>query len=200
VRVFVAGATGVIGIRLVPLLVAAGHEVAGMTRSPGKVALLRDLGADPVVGDIFDAGALRAAVVAFGPDAVVHQVTDLPDDEQRIAEFGESNARVRREGTANLLIAARAADVSRFVAQSVAWPLEGRGGEAVAALERAVLAADGVVIRYGRLYGPGTYYPEQLPPPPRIHVDEAARRTVATLDAPSGVILAVEGAERAPGS
>ena len=191
-RVFVAGATGVIGVRLVPLLVAAGHTVAGMTRSPEKVQTLRDLGAEPVVCDVYDGERLRQLVVAFNPDAVVHELTDLPDDESAIPEFAASNGRIRREGTANLLAAARAAGASHFVAESVAWPLEGRGGEAVADLERAVLDADGVVIRYGRLYGPGTYYEGDLPAPPRIHVDEAARRTVPALDAPAGVMLAVE--------
>ena len=84
-RVFVAGASGVIGVRLVPLLVAAGHAVAGMTRSPGKVETLRDLGAEPVVCDAFDAGALRAVVVAFQPEAVVNELTTgrLPSSVQR---------------------------------------------------------------------------------------------------------------------
>lgn len=77
-RVFLAGATGVIGVRLVPLLVAAGHEVAGLTRSSGKAEALRALGAEPVVCDVFDADALRAAVVAFGPDLVLHELTDRP--------------------------------------------------------------------------------------------------------------------------
>ena len=102
-RVFVAGATGVVGIRLVPLLVAAGHEVAGMTRSPGKVDVLRSLGAEPVVCDVFDAAVLTAAVVRFGPDVVVHQLTDLPDRAEDIAAFAGANARIRREGTRNLL-------------------------------------------------------------------------------------------------
>ena len=192
-RVFVAGATGVIGIRLVPLLVAAGHVVAGMTRSPDKVGMLLGLGAEPVVCDVYDAERLRDMVVAFGPDAVVDELTDLPDDRSRIPEYKAPNSRIRREGTANLLAAARAAGASRFIAESVAWTLDRDGGEAVADLEQAVLGAGGVVIRYGHLYGAGTHFEDELPPPPRIHVDEAARRTVPALDAPSGVILAVEG-------
>jgi uncharacterized protein YbjT (DUF2867 family) len=184
-RVFVAGASGVIGVRLVPLLVAAGHEVAGMTRSPAKVELLRGLGAEPVVCDAFDAAALCEAVVAFQPEAVVNELTDLPDEP---VATSEANARMRREGTRNLLAAAEAARASRFVAQSIAWRLPGDAGAAVAELERLVLAADGVVLRYGRLYGPGTYYEAEKPEPPRVHVDDAARRTVPALCAPSEIL------------
>lgn len=184
-RVFVAGASGVIGVRLVPLLVAAGHEVAGMTRTPGKLGRLRELGAEPVLCDVYDADALRKAVVTFRPDAVVNELTDLPD---QAAATNEANARIRREGMRNLLTAAEAARASRFLAQSVAWRPEGDGGAAVAELERLTLSAGGVVLRYGRLYGPGTYYEHQQPEPPRVHVDEAARRTVPALDAPSGII------------
>jgi nucleoside-diphosphate-sugar epimerase len=184
-RVFVAGASGVIGVRLVPLLVAAGHEVVGMTRSPGKQEGLRELGAKPVVCDAFDADALREVVVAFQPQAVVNELTDLPDQP---AATNEANARVRREGTRNLLAAAKAAGASRFVAQSIAWPLPGDAGAAVSELERLVLAAGGVVLRYGRLYGPGTYYEEEKPQPPRVHVDEAARRTLPALDSASGIV------------
>lgn len=184
-RVFVAGASGVIGLRLVPLLVAAGHEVRGMTRSPGKLELLRDLRAEAVVCDAFDADALREVVVAFQPEAVVNELTDLPD---RPATTNEANARMRREGTRNLLAAAKAAGASRFLAQSVAWQLPGDAGAAVAELEGLVLAGDGVVLRYGRLYGPGTYYENEKPEPPRVHVDEAVRRTVSALGAASGII------------
>jgi uncharacterized protein YbjT (DUF2867 family) len=184
-RVFVAGASGVIGVQLVPLLVAAGHRVAGMTRSPGKVERLRGLGAEPVVCDAFDAGALLQAVGAFRPEAVVNELTDLPDDQ---AATNEGNARMRREGTRNLLAAAEAAGASRFVAQSIAWQLRGEAGAAVAELERLVLGANGVVLRYGRLYGPGTYYEDEAPEPPRVHVEQAARRTVPAVDAASGII------------
>src|SRR5690349_1329255 len=184
-RVFVAGASGVIGLRLVPLLVAAGHEVAAMTRTPAKVEPLRGLGAEPVVCDAYDAAGLREAVVAFRADAVVNELTDLPD---RPAATNEGNARIRREGTRNLLAAAEAAGASRFLSQSVAWPLTGDGGAAVAELERLVLAAGGVVLRYGRLFGPGTYYEDEPPEPPRVHVDLAARRTASALDAPSGIV------------
>jgi nucleoside-diphosphate-sugar epimerase len=193
-RVFVAGATGVIGIRLVPLLVAAGHAVGAMTRSPDKQDGLLDLGAEPFVVDVFDAAALSAAVAAFAPDTVVHQLTDLPDDVADLPGHRGANARMRREGTRNLVEAARAARATSFVAQSVAWPMQGEGGAAVAELERAVLDIGGVVLRYGQLYGPGTFYEDGLPPPPRVHVDEAARRTLPALDAPSGTLVITEGA------
>ena len=194
-RVFVAGATGVIGRQLVPLLVEGGHVVAGMTCSPGHAGSLRSLGAEPIVGDVFEADALRAALVAFGPDVVVQQLTDLPDDRARLVEFAAATSRIRREGSRNLLAAARAAGAWGFAAQSVAWSLPGDGGAAVAELEQAVLDAAGVVVRYGQFYGPGTYFAgQELPPPPRIHVAEAARRTVPLLSAPSGIVLIVEEA------
>jgi nucleoside-diphosphate-sugar epimerase len=191
-RVFLAGATGVIGLRLVALLVAAGHTVAGMTRSSAKVELLRGLGAEPVVCDVFDRDALREAVVAFAPDVVLHQLTDLPDDRTRIPELSAANARMRREGTRNLLDAAAAAGAGRFVAQSVAWEVPGDGGAAVEEHERAVLDAGGVVIRYGRLYGADTYFPSELPPHPRVHVDDAALRTMPALEASSGVLVVTD--------
>ena len=192
---FLAGATGVLGARLVPLLVGAGHEVVGLTRSPGKVGLLEGLGATAVVADVYDAEALAAAVAAARPDLVMHQLTDLPDDPAELPGFTAANARIRREGTRNLLGAAEAAGARRFLAQSVAWTPQGDGGAAVAEHEAAVLAAGGVVLRYGQFYGPGTFYPDGPPAaPPRIHVDEAARRTMEVLDAPSGVVELVEDA------
>ncbi|HEY5272457.1 MAG TPA: NAD-dependent epimerase/dehydratase family protein [Acidimicrobiales bacterium] len=191
-RVFLAGASGVIGTRLTALLTAAGHDVAGMTRSPEKAATISALGAAAVVCDVFDNRALRAAVVDFRPDVVLHELTDLPDDVARIAEYGASNARIRREGTRNLIAAAKAARASRFLAQSVAWQLPGDAGLATADLESAVLAAAGVVLRYGQFYGPGTYHESHLPDGPRIEINEAAIRTVAALDAPSGVVVISE--------
>jgi nucleoside-diphosphate-sugar epimerase len=191
-RIFVAGASGVIGIRLVPLLVSAGHEVEAMTRSPQKAEALRALGARPVVCDVYDRDALVGAVVALAPDTVLHQVTDLPDAKRDLSPIGLANARIRREGTDNLLAAVRAAEVTRFLAQSVAWRPEGASAAAVAYLEEATLAVGGVVLRYGRFYGPGTWFVDELPAPPRIRVEEAARRTVAALEAPSGVLTIVE--------
>jgi uncharacterized protein YbjT (DUF2867 family) len=193
VRVFIAGASGVIGVRLVPLLVAAGHTVAGMTRSPGKAGGLRELGAEPVVCDVFDAGALTHAVAAFAPEVVFHQLTDLPDDVARIGAFGARNSRIRGEGTRNLLAAAAAAGAVRVIAQSISWELPTAAGRAVTAgHERAVLSAGGVVIRYGQFYGPGTYYQDTPPQPPRIHVDDAARQTLPALIAPPGVTIVAD--------
>ena len=192
-RIFLTGATGVIGVRLVPLLAAAGHEIAGMTRSQEKAESLRTLGAEPVVCNVFDAGALRDAVVGFCPQVVVHQLTDLPDDLSQLSEFAAANARIRREGTRNLIDASVAAKVSNLVAQSVAWKLDGDAGAAVEEHERAVLDAGGVVVRYGRFYGPGTYSEmSDPPPPPRVHVDDAARRTLPLLEAASGVVTVTE--------
>jgi nucleoside-diphosphate-sugar epimerase len=193
VRVFLAGASGVIGIRLTALLTAAGHDVAGMTRSPEKAAAISALGATPVVCDVFDTPALTTAIVEFRPEVVLHELTDLPDDVARISEFGASNARIRREGTRNLLAAAHAAGVSRFLAQSIAWEIPGDAGLATADLESAVLAAGGVVLRYGQFYGPGTYHEADVPNEPRIEIDEAAIRTVAALEAPTGIVVIAEG-------
>ena len=164
-----------------------------MTRSADKADTLRTLGAEPVVCDVFDADTLRDAVVSFAPDAVIHQLTDLPDDVRRLHEYRDANNRIRREGTHNLLAAAQAAGtVRRFLAQSVAWQVPGDGGAATEELERAVLGAGGVVLRYGRLYGLGTYYERKAPEPPRVHVDDAALRTVSALETASGVLVVVE--------
>jgi nucleoside-diphosphate-sugar epimerase len=193
VRIFLAGATGVIGVRLIPLLVAAGHEVAGLTRSPEKAGLLDRLGARPVVCDVFDAGALTEAVTAFAPDGVLHQLTDLPDRAADMPRFTGRNDRIRSEGTRNLLAAAAAAGARRVIAQSISWEMPDPGRRAgTAAHERAVLRAGGIVIRYGQFYGPGTYYEAAPPDPPRVHVDDAARQTMPALDAPPGLTLVVD--------
>ncbi len=191
-RVFLAGASGVIGTRLVPLLVAQGHQVAGMTRSPAKLERLGTLGAEPVVCDVYDGAALRDAVVAFGPEVVIHQLTDLPDETSRIPEFHGAYDRMLGEGTQNLLAAARAAGAQHFLAQSLAWRLPPDRQPTVDSHERAVLDVAGVVIRYGQFYGPGTYYEGEPPEPPRVHIDEAARRTVPLLDAQSGTVVIVD--------
>jgi nucleoside-diphosphate-sugar epimerase len=181
-KVFLAGATGVIGIRLLPLLLAEGYVVAAMTRTAGKMDDLRAQGATPVLCDLFEAGALTAAVTKFQPDVVMHQVTDLPDQYARIQEFRPANDRVRSEGTRNLLAAARAANASHFIAQSIAWGT----GPVIEAHESAVISAGGTVLRYGQFYGPGTFYEDAPPPAPRIHVHEAARRTMPFLSGPRG--------------
>jgi nucleoside-diphosphate-sugar epimerase len=193
VRIFVAGATGVIGVRLLPLLVAGGHTVAGMTRSPQNAGLLRELGAEPVVCDVFDLAALTQAVAAFGPDVVFHQLTDLPDDAADLAAFYDRNDRMRSEGTRNVLAAAAEAQAERVIAQSISWEQPSEHRRAVtAAHERAVLQGGGVVIRYGQLFGPGTFYPAAPAQPPRLRVDDAARQTLPALAAPPGVTLVAD--------
>jgi uncharacterized protein YbjT (DUF2867 family) len=193
VRIFLAGASGVIGQRLIPLLVNEGHTVGGMTRSPGKVDALKSLGAEPIVCDVYDVTGLTEAVASFRPDLILHELTDLPDDPQLIRENASLNARIRKEGTANLLAAGRQASVPRIVAQSVAWAMPpGPSADAITELEGAVLTAQGVVLRYGQFYGPGTYYVDEVPADPKVHIDSAARRTVDALSLPSGVIVIVD--------
>jgi nucleoside-diphosphate-sugar epimerase len=198
-KIFLAGATGAIGKILCGLLLRAGHVVSGTTRSGVKAESLRAAGVEPIVVDVFDGKALAEAVRRVGPDLVMHQLTDLPFglDPARMAVDGpQRNARVRIEGTQNLIDAALAAGVRRVIAQSIAWvyapgaephaeedPLEldahGARGvtlKAVATLERLVLGSppiDGIVLRYGRFYGPGTGL-EVQGQAPVVHVDAAA--------------------------
>jgi 2-alkyl-3-oxoalkanoate reductase len=179
-RVFVAGASGALGRPLVRHLVAAGHEVTGMTRREERAAEIREAGAEAAVCDVYDAEALREAVVAARPEAVVHALTALPPRFNARTDLKPTN-RVRIEGTRNLVAAARAAGARRIVAESVSFfyapegdwvkdeeaPLDvdapGKIGAAVAAvtdLERQVLGAEGLeglVLRFGWFYGPGTY-------------------------------------------
>jgi nucleoside-diphosphate-sugar epimerase len=192
VRIFLAGASGVLGQRLIPRLVQAGHVVGGMTRSVSKTELLGDLGAEPIVCDVFDREALILAVGGFKPDVVLNELTDLPDDVARISEYAHLNARIRTEGNRNLIDAARRSGSPKILAQSVAWQLpDGPDAQAVAELERSVLAEGGVVLSYGQFYGPDTYN-EQQPEEPRVHIDRAAERTVEALGAPTGVVLIVD--------
>ncbi|MGN8118609.1 NAD-dependent epimerase/dehydratase family protein [Labrys sp. 22185] len=203
--IFLAGATGAIGAPLTRLLRQAGHRVVGTTRTPAKADALRELGAEPVVVDVFDRDALVAAVTAARPEIVIHQLTDLPPalDPARMADFVPRNARIRREGTANLVAAALAAGARRIIAQSIAWvyapgPLphaetallnhgaEGPGAvsvQGVIALEDAVLQApaEGVVLRYGYLYGPGTGS-DSPRRPMSVHVDAAALAALLAID------------------
>ena len=181
-RVFVAGGTGVIGRRLVPQLVARGHQVTATTTDLGKLSLLAQLGADAVVMDGLDAVSVGATVAAAGPDAIVHQMTAIsvahagrPDLKHPDRFFAATN-RLRSEGTDHLLAAAEAAGVSHVVAQSFGafngireggWvkteedPLDPgptsarKGTEAIRHLEDAVVKAGGAVLRYGSFYGPG---------------------------------------------
>lgn len=192
-RIFLAGATGVIGSRLVPLLVSAGHTVGAMTRSSDKADWLASLGAEPIVCDVFDRAGLAEAVKAFSPDIVLHELTDLPDAFEEIPKSQALNARIREEGTRNLVDAMDGLSHARIIAQSIAWTTDsGPGADAVTYLEEAVLAVDGVVLRYGAFYGPGTYYEGELPSAPRVQIDTAAARTVEFLDAPSGIVTIVD--------
>jgi len=201
-KIFLAGAGGAIGRRLTPLLKAAGHSVVGTTRSAAKADALRALGAKPVVVDVFDAAALAAAVRAAAPQAIVHQLTDLafapgtPQYEEGLAR----NARLRVEGTRNLVAAARGANVNCMVAQSIAFYIyaQGEGArvetdpistdaafagtiEGVMSLEKAVLSLpEGIVLRYGFFYGPGTWSPE-TPRRPALHIDAAAEACLLAL-------------------
>ena len=198
-RIFLAGATGVIGRRLVRLLRVDSHDVVGTSRSDAKAQALRLLGITPAVVDVFDAEALMRAVQAAMPDVVIHQLTDLPQvqDPARMPAALVANARLRSDGTRNLMAAAKAAGVSRVIAQSIAFayaPGEGariesdpldtqaEGARAttvqgVVSLERQVLGEPsiaGIVLRYGRLYGPGTWFAAANGPGP-LHVDAAAQ-------------------------
>jgi nucleoside-diphosphate-sugar epimerase len=181
-RVFVAGATGAIGRQLVPRLVEAGHEVHGMTRSESKHAMLRDLGAVPVVADALDPEQVAEAVGRAQPDVIVHQLTALAGKGLRgLKRRAAMTNRVRIEGTDHLLSAGKEVGVRRFVAQSIGMGLYVRTGGPVKTeedpldpalpgklregmagirhLEKAVLDAgwtEGIVLRYGAFYGPGT--------------------------------------------
>ncbi len=182
-KVFVAGATGALGTQLVPRLVANGHEVVGMTRSQAKRDALRELGARPVVADALDAHAVGRAVAEAAPEVIVHQLTALSGglDLRRIDRTMAATNRLRTEGTDHLLAAGRAAGTRRVVAQSYAgWPFARVGGpvkderdpldpeppralratlDAIRHLEAAVTGIDwgeGLVLRYGGFYGPGT--------------------------------------------
>lgn len=204
-RIFLAGASGAIGRRLTPLLIAAGHIVTGTTRSIAKAEELAAQGLEAVVIDAFDAAALRAAVVQARPDVVIHQLTDLPDvlDPARLGEVLAHNSRLRIEGTAHLVAAAKAAGARRLIAQSIAFAYaEGREPHAesdalasaegeqpsaitargVRALEEAVLHVSGIagiVLRYGRLYGPGTWNTPNARAP--LHVDAAAHAALLAV-------------------
>jgi nucleoside-diphosphate-sugar epimerase len=198
-RIFLAGASGAIGRRLMPLLLADGHIVIGSTRSADKARDLKAAGVEPAVVDVFQAEALRSAVIDARPEVLIHQLTDLPQvlGPTLGVDTQARNARLRIEGTANLVAAARAGGVRRFIAQSIAFvyadgpvphdesdPLAPGEGDApnaitargVRALEHATLntaGIDGIVLRYGRLYGPGTWF-NAAHGAGSLHVDAAA--------------------------
>jgi nucleoside-diphosphate-sugar epimerase len=198
-RIFVAGATGAVGVPLVRRLVSAGHEVTGMTRTPSKQGMLRELGARPAVADALDPDAVARAVAEAEPEVIVHQLTALsgPFDLRHLDRTLAATNRLRTEGTDNLLAAGRAVGARRVVAQSYAgWPFARIGGpvkteadpldveppdamravlDAIKHLERAVTGirwGDGLVLRYGGFYGPGT----SLSADPAAEMAEAVRR------------------------
>jgi len=202
-KVFLAGATGAIGRRLVPLLLRDGHAVTGSTRSADKARDLERSGVIPAVLDVFEPHALTAAMRAAKPEIVIHQLTDLPRefDEARIVASYANNARIRSEGTRHLIAAAQAAAARRLIVQSIAFGYA-PGGEphpetdplnladparavtikGTADMERQVLAAglDGVILRYGLFYGPGTWHDEAVRRP-ALHVDAAAHAALLAL-------------------
>ena len=223
-KVFVAGASGAIGRPLVRQLAAAGHEVTGTTRHEERAAEIRAAGARAVVCDVFDAPALEAAVGAAAPEVVVNQLTSLPEEyNPKKVDYGPTN-RVRTEGGGNLMKAALATGARRYVTQSIAFlyapegnlikdeearpyddapaPFD-QGVKGMLSHESEVLGSEGIeglVLRYGQFYGPGTYFDRggsmerevsrrRLPIVGAgtgiasfIHVDDAARATVAALD------------------
>jgi nucleoside-diphosphate-sugar epimerase len=235
VRILLAGATGVIGRALLPLLLEQGHEVVALCRSPDKLEALRAQGAEAVAADALDADALGQAVADARPQAVIHQLTAIPAqiNPRTVARDFALNDRLRTEGTANLLAAAKAAGAERFIAQSIAFayapgpagtvhterdallspeqaPKEfRRSAGAVADLEREVLGAGGVVLRYGYFYGPGSAIARdgsmaaglahrRMPVVGSgsgvwsfIHVADAASATAAALDLQGPAVLNV---------
>lgn len=244
-KVFVAGATGALGIRLVPQLVAGGHEVVGMTRTASKREALRALGARPVVADALDPDAVARAVAGAEPEVIVHQATALsgaPDLRRPDRSFALTN-RLRTEGTDHLLAAGRAVGARRVVAQSFAgWPFARTGGPvksesdpldpdppqalrstlaAIRHLERAVTGirwGEGLVLRYGGFYGPGTGLSldpgAAMAKPVRrrqfplvgsgggvwsfVHIEDAVSATVAAVERGAGGIYQVVDDEPAP--
>lgn len=227
-RVFVAGGTGAIGRRLVPLLADRGHAVTATTRAQAKAALLAELGAEPAVVDALDGDAMRAAVVAARPEIVVHELTALSGDLnwRKFDETFAATNELRTRGTDILLDAARAAGARRLVAQSYfaitmdAPPPSVRPTvDAMRHVERAVLSApdlDGVVLRYGGFYGPGTslgadgsqvemvrkrFFPivgDGSGVMSFVHVDDAAAATLAAVESDVTGVLDVVDDEPAP--
>jgi nucleoside-diphosphate-sugar epimerase len=238
--VFVAGATGAIGRPLVPALIEAGHEVVGMTRSDERAGRLRDQGAEAVVCDALDAEGLRRAVEGASPDVLVHQLTDLPQDFTPRYRYGRTNE-LRSQVTRDLIAAGRQAGARRIVAQGVSFfylptggmvkdedaptmagQAEGKFGEAadaMADMERQVVEAeglDGLVLRYGFFYGPGTWFAHgtslarayRLRMSPLVgsgegvfsfvHVEDAAAATVAAVERGAPGIYNVVDDEPAP--
>lgn len=241
-KVLVAGATGAVGRSLVPALCSAGHEVCGTTRTAAKLDMLRGWGAQPELCDAYDAGAVHALVQRFAPEVIVNQLTDLPDDysRRRTAAGIRNTGRIRRQATRHLLDAAAAAGTRRLVTQSIAFLYApGRSrvkteddppalhapppfGDAVrdtVAMEEMVLSqpgVNGVVLRYGMFYGPGTWYARdgsvtrmvrrRLHPIVGdgggmfswLHVDDAASATVRAVESDVSGVYNITDDEPAP--
>jgi nucleoside-diphosphate-sugar epimerase len=221
-KIFLAGATGVIGRLLVPMLVEAGHEVVGTTRIPNKKEQITALGGRPVLMDALDRDAVFTLLEVERPDVVIYQLTDLAT-----RDF-TSNTRVRTEGSRNLVDASKSAGVQRMIAESISWvqapgdapadedePLDLEGSEsrqrtvkAVQSLEQAVAEMSiGVVLRYGSLYGPGTWFSrdgfttQQIhngelvandAVTSHVHVEDAAQAALLALDWPAGIYHIVD--------
>jgi nucleoside-diphosphate-sugar epimerase len=234
-RVLVAGATGAVGTRLVAQLVERGHEVVGTSRSSTSAGTLRTLGATPVVLDVLDADATRAVVARAEPAAIVHEATALAgktDYRHFDDSFADTN-RLRTEGTDSLLGAAREAGVPRVVVQSYAgWPYAREGGpvkseddpldahpvpemretlDAIEYLERTVLEAGGIVLRYGGLYGAPDDPQVELVRKRRfpivgdgggvwsfVHLDDAAAATVLAVEQGDAGVYNVVDSDPAP--
>jgi nucleoside-diphosphate-sugar epimerase len=236
VKVFVAGSSGVIGRPLVGQLLAAGHEVTGMTRSTDRADELRRMGAEAVVADAFDAEGVAAAIASAGPEVVFHELTAIPRhlNPRKYGQLMATNDRLRIDGTRNLIDAATAAGVRRVISQGVAFAYAPTGTgskqeddslfldapfpfrrtvEALEFLERETTHAkgiEGVVLRYGFFYGPGTVYARDGDWAARvarraipvagggtgvfsfIEIGDAAAATVAALDAPPGIYNVVD--------
>lgn len=228
-KLFVAGCTGAIGRLMVPELVKAGHEVTGMTHNPEQREAIRRMGAHAVIADAYDREAVHRVIEQARPDAVIHQLTSLS-----VRNFTD-NARIRIEGTRNLVDAAFAAGVRRMIAQSISWAYEPGANpateeipldtaaplprksmvNAVNALESAVAEMpEYVILRYGMLYGPGTWYErsgymaEQIRGKRQpategitsfLHVEDAARAAVPALQWPNGAVNIVDDEPAAGG-
>ncbi|WP_307480281.1 NAD-dependent epimerase/dehydratase family protein [Cytobacillus purgationiresistens] len=228
-KIFVAGATGVIGRLLLPILVKEGHEVFGMTHNKASKSIIQGMGATPVVVNVFDQDAVIAAFRKVRPEVVIHQLTSLRNYNL------EDNARIRTVGTRNLVDASQAVGVRRMIAQSISWAYEPGNYPAteevsldlkapeprkttidgVVALEKTVSEMkEYVILRYGMLYGPSTWYEQYGMVAEKVrnqemkathgimsflHVEDAARATSAALEWPNGPVNIVDD-EPVPGT
>jgi 2-alkyl-3-oxoalkanoate reductase len=224
-RIFVAGATGAIGRPLIAQLHSVGHDVVALTRTPEKARILAEQGVEPAIANVFDADAVKAAIIRAQPEVVIEQLTALPKTytPETMQVAAALNDRIRLEGGANVLAAAQAAGVRRYIRQSIAfWAIPGTGladEETPLALDASPAVADGtrtlneiehrllgnpnlegIVLRYGFFYGPGTWYAtdgdvaeqvrhQQFPIVGNgeglwswVHIEDAAQATVAAVD------------------